>query len=63
LLSFDEFELFVVQIYEFLNKISSSAFYESYAFFNHHPDIEQSLTMINNYRKYKKDILKLIRQK
>lgn len=62
LLSFDEFEVFVEKVFEFLNKISSSIFYEAYAFFNHHhPDIEQSLMMINNYRKYKSDVQKLIR--
>ena len=62
LLSFDEFEVFVEKVFEFLNKISSSIFYEAYAFFNHHhPDIEQSLMMINNYRKYKTDVQKLIR--
>ena len=60
--SVDEFESFVEKVFNLLNSISSSIFYESYAFFNRwHPDIEQSLMMINNYRKYKKDVLKLIR--
>ena len=62
LLSFDEFEVFVEKVFEFLNKISSCIFYEGYAFFNHdHPDIKQSLMMINNYRKYKDYVIKLTR--
>ena len=60
--SIEEFEQFVEKIFELLNSISSSIFYEGYAFFNRwHPDLEQSLLMIDNYRKYKKDVLKLIR--
>ena len=61
-LSFEEFESFVNKIIDLLNKISSSIFYSTFAFLNHyHPDIEQTLTMINRYRKYKTEVTKLIR--
>lgn len=58
--SLDEFDSLVQKVFDFVNEISSSIFYEGYAFFDHsHPDIEQTISMVSKYRKYKNDVRKL----
>ena len=59
----EDFEEFINSIFEFVNEINSAIFYSGYAFFDYkHPDIIQSLNMINCYKKYKKEILSLLRK-
>lgn len=57
-----EFNDLINAVFDFVNEIASSIFYCGYAFFEKgNPDINQTLHMISNYKKYKKDVLTLIR--